>query len=143
MNLLVAVVALCPVLLAAAPLENLEEGHLQKRIENFNRAFEEREFDTALAMYSEKSRSTMIPSHSERERLKVEWGLFVERNHPISTIKSITIKGTRAIIKMDASIQLPNGGREHEELYDLWIFENGDWYFHTGNRTRPEFLHQD
>ena len=134
---------LWPILLAAAPLENVEEGHLQKRIENFNRAFEEREFDTVLAMYSEKSRSTMITSHSERERLKVEWGLFVERNHPISTIKSITIKDTRAIIKMDASIQLPNGGREHEELYDLWIFENGDWYFHTGNRTRPEFLHKD
>jgi hypothetical protein len=143
MNLLVAVVALCPVLLATAPPENLEEGHLQKRIENFYRAFEEREFDTALAMYSEKAKSTVTPSHSERERLKAEWGLFVEQNHPISTIKSITIEGARAIIKMDASIQLPNGNREYTELFDLWIFENGDWYFRTGDRTNPRFLPKD
>jgi hypothetical protein len=144
MHVLVAVVALlCPILLAAAPLENHKEDHLQKRIESFYRAFEKQEFDTALGMYSEKARSTVIPSQSERERLKVEWGLFVEQNHPIFTIKSITIEGARAIIKMDASIQLPNGNREFTELFDLWIFENGDWYFRTGDRTNPRFLPKD
>ena len=144
MHVLVAVVALlCPILLAAAPLENLEESHLQKRIESFYRAFEKQEFDTALVMYSEKSKSTMIPSHSERERLKVEWGLFVERSHPIFTIKSITIEGARAIVKNDASVQLSNGNRHHDTLFDLWIFENGDWYFRDGNLTSPELLPKD
>ena len=125
-QVLVAVAALCPILLAAAPIENLDENHLKRRIENFYRAFEEREFDTVLAMYSEKARSTVVPSHSERERLKVEWEIFVERNRPIQTIKSIAIEGVRAIVKNDASIQLPNGNRQHDELFDLWILENGD-----------------
>jgi hypothetical protein len=94
-------------------------------------------------MYSETKKSTMIPSHSEREKLKAEWGLFVERNHPIFTIKSITIEGVRAIVKTGGSIQLPNGNREQAELYDLWVFENGDWYFRTGDRTSPEYLPKD
>ncbi len=134
---------LFPALLAAAPLENLVEDHLRKRVESFYMAFEKQEFDMALGMYTEKARRRVIPSLSEEKRLKEEWRLFVEHNKPISTIKSITLEGARAIIKMDASIELPNGNREYTELFDLWIFENGDWYFRAGDRTSPIFLPKD
>jgi hypothetical protein len=143
MHLLIVGVTLFPVLLAAAPVESLDEDHLRKRVEAFNQAFETQEFDTALGMYTEKARQRVTPSLPEEKTLKEEWRVFVERSHPISTIKSITLEGARAIIKMDASIQLPNGTREHTELYDLWIVENGDWYFRTGNRTSPIFLRKD
>ena len=123
---LIAVVAFCQFLLAAAPFDNGGADHLQKRIESFKRAFEQQEFDTLLSMYAERSRSTKISSHSEWERLKAEWRVFVEQNHPISTIKGIAIEGDRAIVKKDASIQFLDGNREHTELFDLWIFENGD-----------------
>lgn len=143
MHLLVVGMVLFPALLAAAPVESLDEDHLRKRVEAFHQAFQTQEFDTALGMYTEKARQRVIPSLSEEKRLKEEWRIFVEQNHPISTIKGITLEGVRAIIKTDASIQLPNGNREHTELFDLWIFENGNWYFRTGNRTSPRFLPKD
>ena len=73
MHLLIVGVALFPVLLAAAPVESLDEDHLRKRVEAFNQAFETQEFDTALGMYTEKARQRVTPSLPRMSRSPLKY----------------------------------------------------------------------
>ena len=128
--------------LAATPPE-LNEDHLRERIDKFHRAFKRGQFDVVIEMYSSKLRGGSIASPQEREKLKNEWQIFIKQEKPIFTIKSLDIRGPRAIVKVNASIQLPDGSRESGDTYDLWIFENGNWYFSDGSRTSPEYFPKD
>lgn len=92
---------------------------------------------------SQKSKTNVPVSPQEQEKAQKEMKLYLEQEKPVFTISSIVIKGTRAIVKMEVSIQLPNGSREKGEVYDLWVFEIGDWYIRDGGKTRPETLLKD
>jgi hypothetical protein len=139
---LIGLVILTGTLAAASP-PNLSEDHLRERIDKFHRAFKRGQFDVVIEMYSSKLRGGSIASPQEREKLKNEWQIFIKQEKPIFTIKSVDIRGARAIVKVNASIRLPDGSRENGDTYDLWIFENGDWYFRDGERTSPEYFPKD
>ena len=139
---LIGLVILTGTLAAASP-PNLSEDHLRERIDKFHRAFKRGQVDVVIEMYSSKLRGDSIASPQEREKFKTELQLFIKQEKPILTIKSVDIRGARAIVKVNASIRLPDGSRENGDIYDLWIFENGDWYFRDGHRTSPEFFPKD
>ena len=128
---------------AVTALSPQNEDHLRMRIRAYYRALEKGDLDTMTGMVSQKGRDNSPVSPEEQSKMKRELEYFATHEKPRGRVKSLTIEGNRAMVKMDVSIQLPEGGRKHDEVYDLWVFENGDWYLRDGNRISPEFLPKD
>ena len=129
-------------LAAATPLTQ-EEDHLRARIRAYYGAFEKGDLDAMIALDSQKTKTNPHISSEEQEKVKLEFHYFVTHENPRGRVKSISIEGKRAIVKMDVSVQLPDGSREHGEVFDLWVHENGKWYLRDASRTSPEYFPRD
>jgi hypothetical protein len=138
----ISILILAGSVLAATP-PDMSEDHLRERIDKFHSAFKRGQFDVVIEMYSSKLRGGSIASPQEREKLKTEWQIFIKQEKPIFTIKSVDIRGPRAIVKVNTSIRLPDASRENGDAYDLWVFEEGDWYFREGSIMSSEHLPKD
>ena len=129
--------------LAVASQSSQSEDHLRERIVAYYQAVERGDLESTAMFGSQKSKATRPLSPKERERAEKEMKLFLQQEKLVYKISRIGIEGVRAVVKMEVSMQLPDGSIERGEVYDLWVLENGDWYMRDGGRTRPESLPKD
>lgn len=85
----------------------------------------------------------MFESEDEKQKGLKEWKMFLDREKPTIELLGVEIKGNKAIAKMRGSILREDGSRRTTILYDLWVFENGDWFLDTADRTSPEYFPKD
>jgi len=116
------------------------ESRLKERISAARAHFLKGEFDAFIEMRSERMRSTMFETEEEKQKGLKEWKMFLSREKPTFELLGVEITGNRAIAKMRASIVKVDGPRSTSTLYDLWVFENGDWFLDTADRTSPEYF---
>jgi len=85
----------------------------------------------------------MFESDEEKERGFKEWNMFLSQHKPTFELLGVEINGNKATARMRGSIVREDGSRSTSTLYDLWVFENGDWFLDTADRTSPEYFPKD
>jgi len=119
------------------------EARLRERISATRAHFLKGEFDAFVEMRSERMRRTMFESDEEKERGFKEWNMFLSQHKPTFELLGVEINGNKATARMRGSIVREDGSRSTSTLYDLWVFENGDWFLDTADRTSPEYFPKD
>jgi hypothetical protein len=116
------------------------EIRLRQRIATANDLFIHGHFDAFVSMRTARERKTLFESEEDKKKAFNEWKRFLEREKPTIEVLNVEIRGLKAIAKMKAGVQTEDRKRSHSIIYDLWIFENGDWFLDTSGRTSPEFF---
>jgi len=119
------------------------EARLRERILTAYDHFHKGRFDDFIEMRSERMRRTMFESDEEKERGFKEWNMFLSQHKPTFELLGVEINGNKATARMRGSIVREDGSRSTSTLYDLWVFENGDWFLDTADRTSPEYFPKD
>lgn len=85
----------------------------------------------------------MFESEEEKRKWLKGWKMFLDREKPTFELIRVEIQGKRATAKMRGSILGEDGSRSTSTVYDLWVFENGDWFLDDALKTSPEYLSRD
>lgn len=124
-------------------LHEPNKARLRERISAAHEHFLKQQFDDFIEMRSERMRRSMFESPEEKQKGLKEWKMFLDRQKPTMELLSVEIKGNKAIAKMRGSILRADGSRSTITTYDLWVFENGDWFLDTADRSSPEYFPKD
>ncbi|MFQ5991853.1 MAG: hypothetical protein ACE5NA_05390 [Nitrospiraceae bacterium] len=116
------------------------EEQLRERITLAYDYFLGGEFNSFIAMRSERAHRRMFESKEEKAEMIKVWSNFLEQQKPTAELISLEVSALRATAKMSMSILSKSGSRSVSTLYDLWVFENGDWFLDDANRTSPEYF---
>ena len=119
------------------------EARLRERILTAYDHFHKGRFDDFIEMRSERVRRTVFESEEEKKKGLAEWKMFLNREKPTMDLLGVEIKGNKATAKMRGSVQREDGSRSGSTLYDLWVFEKGDWFLDDANRSSPEYFPKD
>lgn len=124
-------------------LHEPNEARLRERINAAREHFVRGRFNEFIEMRSARQRRMMFESEQEKQKGLTEWRMFLDREKPTFELISVEIRGTTATAKMRGSILREDGSRSMSTTYDLWLFENGDWFLDTADRTSPEHFPKD
>ena len=116
------------------------ESRLKERVLAAKEAFLSFRFNEFVNMRSERERRELFASEAEKKKIFQEWRNFVQQEKPILEPIDFVIEGKRATVSMSASVLRHDGQRKSVTLYDLWLFENGDWFLDDADRTSPEYF---
>ena len=116
------------------------EEQLRERITLAYDYFLGGEFDSFIAMRSERAHRRMFESKEEKREMIEVWSNFLEQQKPTAELIALEVSGLKATAKMRMSIFNQLGSRSVSTLYDLWVFENGGWFLDDANRTSPEYF---
>ena len=114
------------------------EARLRERITAANNSFLSGRFDDFVNMRSARERKALFESDEDKKKGFHEWKLFLEREKPTMELLEVELHEHKAIAKMKGGVQRKDGTRSESVMYDLWTFENGDWFLDTAGRTSPE-----
>jgi hypothetical protein len=123
-----------------ASIHQPTEDRLRQRIELAHETFFNRRFDEFVRVRSAHMKGTMFESAKDKERAFDEWEAFLANEKPTMDLLEIKMETLRGIAKMKAGVQRQDGSMSESIVYDLWVFEDGDWFLDTSGRTSPEFL---
>ena len=124
-------------------LHEPNEARLRERLSAAYEHFFKQQFDEFIEMRSDRERRTMFESEDEKQKGLKEWKMFLDREKPTFELLGVEIKGNKATAKMRGSILREDGSRRTTILYDLWVFEKGDWFLDDAQRTGPEYFSKD
>ncbi len=114
------------------------EVHLRERIALAYDHFHKGNFNAFIEMRSDSQRTKIFETESEKIEVMKEWEGFLRREKPEDELISVQIKGRKAIAKMRVTVLTKDGSRREGILYDLWVFENEDWFLDRANRKSPQ-----
>lgn len=115
-----------------------DETRLKERVLAANEAFLNLRLNEFVAIRSERQRRELLAS--EKEKVFQEWKTFARQEKPTSEPTNFAIVGRKATVTMKVSVRGNDGQRKTTTLYDLWIFENGDWFLDDADRVSPEYF---
>ena len=116
------------------------EARLRERIVATNNYFLGGLFEDFVKMRSKRERSTLFESEEDKKKGFKEWKLFLEREKPTMELLGIEMRDFKAVAKMRGGVQKEDGTRSESIIYDLWIFEDGDWFLDTAGRSSSEYF---
>ena len=116
------------------------EARLRERIISATVLFLGGRFEDFVKMRTVRLRNSLFESSDDKRKGFNEWKLFLEREKPSMELLDTTMNGLRAVAKMKGGVERKDGTRSESVMYDLWIFENGDWFLDTAGRTSPKDL---
>lgn len=122
---------------------NPSEEHLRKRIVATYDHFLNGHFEDFIKMRSDRKRQTLFESDAEKREMIEKLNAFLTNEKPTAELLAVEVAGHRATAKMHVTVLREDGSRSSSTLYDLWVFENGDWYLDDANRASPEYLRED
>jgi len=116
------------------------EVRLRERIMVANNSFLGGRFEDFVEMRSVRERKTLFESEEDKKKGFKEWKLFLDREKPTMELLGVEMGSRSGIAKMKGGVQRQDGTRSESIVYDLWVFENGDWFLDDSGRTSPDYF---
>jgi hypothetical protein len=118
------------------------EDRLRERIDLAHQSFFNLRFDEFLGIRSARMKGMLFESPVDKGKAYTAWKAFLTNEKPTMELLQVKTEGLRGIATMKAGVRRKDGTGSESIVYDLWVFENGDWFLDTSGRTSPVFLPQ-